>query len=295
VLVSHTHDVLPAVARETAHDLLARLDRAVPGRIEGFYVVGSACMGAFRAGRSDLDFVAIVAGELTRVELARLRAVHVSRWTAALVRDVGRRRRWPLVCNGIYLKHGDLSRSPLEVIPLAGHVAGRFRVAERQGLDVNPVTWYTLAHWGIAVRGPEHEQLQIRSDEAELRAWTLGNLNGYWRRWAARTRRSGPTVARALPRRFASSGVLGAPRLHYTIATGQVASKEAAAQYALEVFEPRWHPLIEDAVAYWRGVPEPERYRRRATARCRAAGDFVLSVIEAANRLSAAPGAGGDV
>jgi hypothetical protein len=33
--------VLPAPARQTAEDLLARLDRALPGRIEGLYVVGS--------------------------------------------------------------------------------------------------------------------------------------------------------------------------------------------------------------------------------------------------------------
>jgi hypothetical protein len=138
---SHTLGVLPAPVRDTVDDLLVRLDRAVPGRIEGFYVVGSACMGAFRAGRSDLDFVAIVTGEFGHAELARLRAVHLGRWTSALIRDFALRSRWPLVCNGSYLKCGNLSSSPLEVTPLAGHVAGRFRVAQR-GFDVNPVTWH---------------------------------------------------------------------------------------------------------------------------------------------------------
>jgi hypothetical protein len=57
-------------------------------------------MGAFHAGRSDVDFVAIVAGELSRAELARLRSVHVGRWTSALISDVALRWRWPLVCNG---------------------------------------------------------------------------------------------------------------------------------------------------------------------------------------------------
>jgi hypothetical protein len=115
---------------------------------------GFPCLGAFRAGRSDLDFVAIVTSELGRGELARLRAVHLGRWGSALVGDVALRWRWPLVCNGIYLKRGDLSRSPLEVTPVAGHVAGRFRVADCGGFDVNPVTWHALAHHGIAVRGP---------------------------------------------------------------------------------------------------------------------------------------------
>ena len=63
---------MDAPTRSVAEDLLARLDRALPGRIEGFYVVGSACMGAFRPGRSDLDFVAIAGRDLRRAELERL-------------------------------------------------------------------------------------------------------------------------------------------------------------------------------------------------------------------------------
>ncbi len=247
--------MLPAPVSGVVSELLARLDRAVPGRIDGFYVVGSVSMGAFRAGRSDVDFVAIVNGELSRSELARVRAVHAGRWVSSLIRDVARRCRWPLVCNGSYLRAGDLSRSPLDVTPLAAHVSGRFGVAEREGFDVNPVTWYMLAHHAIAVRGPRREGLGVRLDEAELRTWTLGNLNDYWRRWPERARHGGLSSATAFPRRFTAAGVLGAPRLHYTTATGGIATKEAAAQYALETFEPRWRPLIEDALAYWRAPP----------------------------------------
>ncbi len=282
----HTDAVLPEPARGAVDDLLGRLDRVVPGRIEGFYVVGSASMGAFRAGRSDIDFVAIVNGALARAELARLRAMHVGRWTAALAHDVALRQRWPLVCNGIYIQAGDLSSAPLDVIPLAGHVAGRFRVATREGFDVNPVTWHVLARHGIAIRGPDRERLPIRTDEGELRAWTLANLNGYWRRWVERVRHAGLNPRGVPPRRLAASGALGAPRLHYTIATGGIATKEAAAHYALEVFEPRWHGLVEDALAFRRGEPPSAQYRRRPVRRCRDAAEFVVCVIDAANRLT---------
>ncbi len=220
-LTGNAPSELPGPAAAVVGDLLARLDRALPGRIEGFYAVGSAAMRGFVAGRSDVDFVAIVDRDLGRAELARLRALHVGRWASALVRDVGLRRRWPLVCNGIYLRSGDLARSPLEVLPLAGHVSGRFRVASRNGFDVNPVTWHTLARHGIAVRGPEPGRLTIRTDPAELRAWTVSNLNDYWRRWVDRARHTGANRATMLGRRFTAAGVLGAPRLHYTIATGR--------------------------------------------------------------------------
>jgi predicted nucleotidyltransferase len=282
--------VLAELPRNAADDLLARLDRAVPGRIEGFYVVGSASMGAFRPGRSDVDFVAVVDGDLRRAELLRLRALHVGRWIAALTHDTALRRRWPLVCNGVYLKAGDLARSPLEVTPLAGHVTGRFRVAARNGFDVNPVTWYVLAHHGIALRGPDRDRLQIHTDDAELRAWVLANLNGYWRRWTTRVRPVGLSIRGVPPRRLAASGVLGAPRLHYTIATGEIATKETAARYALEVFEPRWHRLIEDAMAYWRGEPPSKAYGRHPHRRHRDAVEFVACVIDAANSLTPTPG-----
>jgi hypothetical protein len=186
---------LPAPATQVAEDLLARLDRALQGCVDGFYVVGSACMGAFREGRSDLDFVAVADRELSRPELERLRAVHLGRWMSALVRDVATHRRWPFVGNGFYLRSGDLARSPLEVTPLAGHVSGRFRIAEREGFDVNPVTWQVLARHGIALRGPERDRLRIHTDPVELRAWVRGNLNSYWRRWVERARRPGPSRA----------------------------------------------------------------------------------------------------
>lgn len=217
---------------------------------------------------------------------ARLGAVHAGRWASALVRDVGLRRRWPLVANGIYLRPGDLAKSPLGVTPLAGHVSGRFRIAERKGLDVNPVTWHVLARHGITVRGPAPGQLQIRTDPAELRAWTLGNLNSYWWRWAQRARRSGLNRATMLGWRYTSAGVLGAPRLHYTIATGEIATKEAGGEHALDVFDPRWRPLIEDALAWWRGAPAAAPpYRGSSARRRRDAAEFVLYVIDSGNAL----------
>jgi Aminoglycoside adenylyltransferase, C-terminal domain len=270
--------------QRAVQDLLGRLDRAAPGRVEGFYVVGSACVGAFRVGRSDIDFVAIVNGGLSGAELARIRAVHLTRWISSLS-DAAFRLRWPLVCNGCYLESGDLRRSPLEVTPLAGTTAGRFRIARREGFDVNPVTWQLLARHGVAVRGPYRDRLQIRLDDHELRTWTLANLNGYWRLWADRARHRRLSTPRTLPRRFAAWGVLGAPRLHYTIATGAIASKEAAAHYALETFDSSWQPLIEEALSFWRGMPPAPAYRRHPGRRRRDAAEFVADVIDAANGL----------
>lgn len=78
--------------------------------------------------------------------------------------------------------------------------------------------------------------------------------------------------------------MLGAPRLHYTLATGEIATKEQAGSYALETFAARWHPLITDALAYRRGERDgacgrpPTQHRRDAAA-------FVTAVIDSANAM----------
>lgn len=280
---SEIYEALPAPVSRLVEDLLARLDRALPGRIEGLYVVGSASTGAFRLGRSDVDFVAVVDRDLSRLELARVWAVHMGCWMSALVHGTAR-GHWPLVCNGIYVRSEDLSKSPLVVTAVAGYVSGRFRPAPRYGFDVNPITWHTLAAHGIAVRGPDRERLQVHADQAELRSWTRSNLNAYWRRWVERARRPGVREA-VLGRRFTSAGTLGVARLHYTIATGEITTKEEAGAHALQTSDPRWRPLIEDALAWWRSEPSRPPYRGHAARRRRDAAEFVSHVIDAGNAL----------
>jgi len=174
---------LPIEVDAAVGEYLDRADEALPGAIEGFYVVGSTAMGAFRPGRSDVDFVAVVGRELSATELARLRSSQRRLYAADVARAFGRppwRWQWPLTCNGVYVQWSDLARPTEEVVPVAGHVSAHFEVA--RGFDVNPVTWRTLRTRGIAVRGPEPSSLAIHDDDAELRAWTRDNLNTYWPR-----------------------------------------------------------------------------------------------------------------
>jgi len=76
--LSHTAAVLAELPRDAAEDLLARLDRVVPSRIESFYVVGSSEHGSVAAQpKRRRYFVAIVDGDFHPAELRRLRALHV--------------------------------------------------------------------------------------------------------------------------------------------------------------------------------------------------------------------------
>ena len=81
--------------------------------------------------------------------------------------------------------------------------------------------------------------------------------------------------------RMVTWGALGAPRLHCTIATGEIVGKAAAGEYALTTFGPRWQPLIAAALAYWRG----ESCGNRPGRAVQRTGEFVLEVVDSANKL----------
>jgi hypothetical protein len=86
------------------------------------------------------------------------------------------------------------------------------------------------------------------------------------------------------PRWLTAWGVLGAPRLHYTIETGEVISKETAAEYALDTFDNEWHPIIKEGLAYWRGESTDPAFSD-VRIRARRTSEFVLEVCRSASEL----------
>lgn len=276
-------DLHPEVSRSVER-YLAVADRLLPGRVCGFYVVGSTALGAYRPGRSDIDFVAVVDGGFAAGELRRLRLLQVASGMCTAPPALARLRlALPGTVNGAFVAAADLTTPVTRIRPLASHSGRSFRPGS--AFDVNPVMWKVLAERGIAVRGPEPVELGLDPEPALLRAWNHANLHRHWQR-GAEAALAGPPRKLRLPaiRSAIARGVLGAPRLHHTMVTGEVVSKEAAGEYALETFESRWHPVIREGLAYWRGEPGDPRFRDWA-ARTRQTARFVLEVVASADRL----------
>lgn len=271
------HEVLTrAVTR-----YLAMADRLLPGRITGFYVVGSAALGAWWPRRSDIDFVAVTDGGLDKRELRRLRILHGAGNATAVARAVATADpSIPATMNGVFVANSDLGMPVTKLRPLASHSGRTF--TEGAGFDANPVMWKVLAEHGIPVRGPTPDQLGLDPEPDRLRAWNLSQLRGHWRTWAARAQSPNPPRKPLMPaHRVALASVLGPPRQHHTIATGEVITKERAGEYALDTFAPRWHPLIRAALAQRAGKPtDPPTDNVPHLA-----GEFTHEVITTAERL----------
>lgn len=275
--------MLPDEVRGPVAAYAADLDRLLPGRVVGLYVVGSVALGAYRVDRSDIDLVGVLDGAVGPAEVRGLRRLHVR--SAVRTGSLAvRQRRSPLTgtCNAVFVGQDVVDRPVGEIAPVAAHIGHTFTTGP-VGSDISPVAWKVLAEQGIAVRGPEPAGLGLRPEPERLAAWNLENLEQYWRPWATRSARSRAGTFRLRPRWSTAWGALGAPRLHCTISTGRVVSKEAAGEYALDVLAARHHPVVREALAWWRD--EPDRPAMSVGERRRRTTELVLDVVASARDL----------
>jgi predicted nucleotidyltransferase len=233
---------------EIARAYLRIVDEEAPGLVEGLYLVGSVALGEFRPHTSDVDFVAVTAAPPDDPALAALSRAH---------HRLRRHRRRPTF-DGVYVTWHDLRRDPVSAPPGPSAHEGRFR-ADPGARD--PVTWHTLARCGVHVRGPAVADLHVWADERVLRRWVLRNLDDYWGRLrAAGDRLASPTGVASLTPYAVVWCVPGLARIHYTLVTGAITSKEGGALHALGAF-PRWHRIVEESLRIRRRSGRRSLYR----------------------------------
>jgi len=260
---------------EVARRYLDLADEALPGRVEGLYLVGSVALDDYRPGQSDVDFLAVTAEPVTEGDLGTVAALHET-----LAEGVP-----SPAFEGAYVTWAQLAADPGDVETALSHHDGEVTV---DAAAANPVHWQTIAQCPVAVRGPS--DVTVWADEGALRTWVRTNLDEYWAVWVARQRKLMGRGTMLLGDWAVMWGVLGIPRLHYTLATGKVTSKTGAGEYALETFGDEWVPIVTEALRLRRGEGEQaEDYRRRPLTRRRDALGFMDHVLaDAATRFPAA-------
>jgi hypothetical protein len=270
-------------AQRKAAQYLAIADKEFGERLVGFYVVGSAAMGGFRPRQSDLDFIAVL-DEALAGDCGRVRKVQRRGLLRVGAHAASRAAFRSGACNGCYITQADLSRPVTEIVPVASHV-GVFHGCGT-AFDVNPVQWQTFMQHGVALRGAPPAELGLQPQPELLRQWNIDNLNSYWRRVAtkASTGKSSHTVLTTA--RWVTAWIVSGPaRMHCTLATGEIVSKERACEYALDTFDAEWHPIIRDAVGHLRNEQSDPAFRDRRI-RYETTGRFGLHVIASANELA---------
>ena len=210
---------LPSPVADAVSEWLRAHDELAPGTIEGLYLVGSLALGDWTP-HSDIDVVAVVADPSDPDLFEDLAAAE-----AAITSSI------PI--DGPYVAWGDLVVPPMAV-QRPWVLDGEYHV-DGESFEINPVTWYTLAAHGIALRGERPDRIGVFVDEAERRLFVRENLQTYWRgvgeRLAAGVEASDETEFGGEVLEWVA---LGVARMLYTWETGAVASKSAAGRWAVE-------------------------------------------------------------
>jgi hypothetical protein len=214
------------------------VDSCAPGVVEGLYVVGSYALDDWHDGSSDIDIIAVTAEPATEEDAGALLTAH-----AVLSEQMPR----PFV-DGPYLAWSDLITPPMS-LHRPWTLDGRLR-HDGDCFELNPVTWFVLATYGVTVRGPTVDRLGVYLDVDARTHFVVDNLRGYWAPLAAQLR----AACQAQPDRSFEASLfewcaLGALRLHATAFTGDVISKRAAGDYGLQVAPVATHDALTTALA----------------------------------------------
>jgi len=207
------------------------MDDAAPGLLEGLYLHGSIGFGEWYHGRSDIDYVAVLA-EQPPVDLLRDVHAHIADTFAQPPFD------------GFHCTWGDLARGP-EGLEVPCTLGGLFYDEERH--DVHPVTWHELAFHGVQLLGPRLADVKLWTDHQVLRKYTHDNLASYWAEQVQALRTFPDEAAKP---EIVAWFVLGTARLHHLLATNTLTSKTGAGFYAERVFDPKWHELVGEALSF---------------------------------------------
>jgi hypothetical protein len=219
---------------ETLAALLSGSRAILGGDLFGMYLFGSLASGDFDAQTSDIDFVVVTkaaVGAATQAELGLLNAriqASGSPWAAKL--------------EGSFLpRHVFADFNPAcKTYPTIG--MGGWYGLDHKGIE-HALQRFMLREDGIALAGPEPKTFITPVCPKALRTETLDVLHGWWQPQLddpARLRRRG----------YQAYAVLTVCRMLYTLETGGVASKPAAARWARPLVPDPLRDLIDRALAW---------------------------------------------
>ena len=223
------------------HRLLSSAKSILEGSFVGMYLYGSLALCDFAPNSSDIDFVIVTADRLPEEQFRALQAMHTSIAAGA--------SKWATELDGSYIPQDAVRRYDPEYT-LHPHID---RGSGRLSIEPHDSDWvinrYVLREHGVVVAGPASRSLIDLVPAGALRCAVREVLHGWWVPML-------DDPSRLQDPGYRCYAVLTMCRTLYTLRTGTVVSKPVAARWAQEELDERWHPLIEQAIA-WPGDAPP--------------------------------------
>lgn len=259
---------VPEIIQPLLTEYLRLLDEKLPGFISACYIQGSIALDAFNEQHSDIDLIAFISRGWTTGDLEILKEIHRTINTTY--------PKWPLEV--LYLEWPGQTRPEQVVRPYLQYLDGQLDPITH--FDLNEATWWVLKNRGIALRGPEPQDLGFRVDWSALIVAMHHNHNTYWAQFTTNPRR----MAYMLTNEGLQWAVLGVLRQLYSFKEQDITSKTGAGLYALQHLPSKWHGLIQEALNI-REKDQPSLFKSK-TRRANAAVRFLKYVRELSNSLT---------
>jgi hypothetical protein len=254
----------PTQVTALLRELTAQLRVVLGKNLVGFYLSGSITQEAFDPRRSDVDCVVVTRRDLSDTQFRKL---------GAWLEDSARANPWT-------------SRLQLQFLPRnqlltmnARAALYQFGVFQRTGSDGNPIVWINILKSGRILHGPRPASF-VPEITREMFFEALVRELGYLRE---EVNEKADSEWRDVPG-YQAYAVMTVCRTLYSSTRGTVASKPVAARWAIKHLPTRWHPIIDQAVAFDSG----ERSEGVSPARIREFIEFAARRIRQPG-LSVAP------
>ena len=222
------------------HDLLRGAQTILGENFAGMYLYGSLSSGDFNPDSSDVDFVVATHHAIPAEQLPELENLH--RELTAV------HPHWASHLEGAYIPLADLRRYEADGGPYPHWHEGRFYQG-KHGSDWI-IQRYVLREMGVVLAGPPPDTLIDPVSPDDLRRAVRGALAEWWAPML-----DDPTWLH--DRLYQAFCVLTMCRALHTLATGTIASKPVAAQWAMELENGRFTPTITAALR-WPHEPQPD-------------------------------------
>lgn len=245
---------------DVVSDIASRLLEVLRQELVGVYLFGSAASGAFTAGVSDVDLLAVIAEPPTDELLARLQRMHDELGTS--------RPDWKDRIEVAYLSRSALATFRQRPSRIGIISPGEPFHAVDAGRDWL-MNWHDVRENGMVVLGPDPKSIIDPISVSELVRCILDYAEVFPGRVAGNPHR--PSLAYA---------VVTMCRCLHTTATGEQASKQRAADWAA-ARHPQWADLIARSLE-WRSKPaDPTEATRSDQADVEAFVGFSLALLRA--------------
>ncbi|MCB8944869.1 MAG: DUF4111 domain-containing protein [Ardenticatenaceae bacterium] len=223
---------------EMLRRLLAEVQGILGEQFVGMYLDGSLALGDFDEATSDLDVLVLTADFLPDEMVAELAAMH------ARLGESG--TKWGYEMEVSYVPQAVLNQLPRRekvfVLP-------RIERGETLTLREHHMDWvlhgYILREYGLAIAGEPLTNLIDPVTPPMMQAATRDLFNFWWRPMGMESPYLDSTGYRVY-------AIMTMCRILYTLRRGEVASKPAAARWAMAHLPERWRGLVETAVR-WQG------------------------------------------